>query len=141
MEERKVVRNHDENAFTNPHPLPVFTAIQLLLRPFAAAGATRVWTDVVRNANWSNASNRFIGVPVNCNAVELTRQPPRFTRVNATTLILLGRGRVGELTTLKSSTDFVTWTPLGSTVAGPDDYGFVVNPTAPAFRSFRLTMP
>ena len=74
----------------------------------------------------------------------LAGPPPRFTgftRVNATTLILQGRGPAGELIALEGTTDFVTWTPLGSTVAGPDEFGFVVNPTTPAFRFFRLLVP
>ena len=81
---------------------------------------------------------RFIALTV------LPGPAPFFTdivRINATTLILNGHATLGATVTLEGTTNFENWTPLGSVVAGADDFGFVVNPTTLPFRFFRLRTP
>jgi len=47
----------------------------LALTAFNSAADTRVWTNVVGNANWSNAANWSNGVPVDGDSVVLLRHP------------------------------------------------------------------
>jgi hypothetical protein len=52
-----------------------FVLAGLALTAFNSAADTRVWTNVVGNANWSNAANWSNGVPVNGDSVVLLRHP------------------------------------------------------------------